>query len=182
MSRPKVNVNPIWGNRLKELCKREHITQMALAKSIPISQQTISKIINSSASLTEQTARRIAEKYPGYSFEWLMGYVDYKNELEHFYQAITEVQEEGDALMTGLLAFAKLSGFEIKFASPAHGPDENAAPIEKWLKMFKDGYVISRGNQKAYISLENMNHLQNEICDFVEFKLSRLCERGDSNG
>lgn len=182
MSRPKSIIKPIWGNRLKELCEREHITQAALAQSIPISQQTISKIINSSASLTEQTARRISEKYPGYSFEWLMGYVDHKNELEHFSQAINQCQQEGDSLMRGLLAFASLSGFEVKFASPAHGPDENGAPVEKWLKMIRDGYVISRRNQKAYISLEKMNRIQNEICDFVEFKLNKLCEEGGSDG
>lgn len=182
MPRPKSNINPIWGKRLKELCEKEDITQAALAKSIPISQQTISKIINSSASLTEQVARRISEKYLGYSFEWLMGYTSYKNELEHFSQAINQCQKDGDALMTGLIAFASLSGFEIKFASPAHGPDENAAPVEKWLRMFRDGYTVSRGNQKACISLEKMNCIQNEICDFVEFKLNKLCEGDDSNG
>lgn len=182
MSRPRTIINPIWGKNLKELCKREQITQAALAKSIPISQQTISKIINSSASLTEDVARRISEKYPGYSVEWLMGRVNYKDELEHFSQAIDQCQKEGDALMTGLIAFSSLSGFEIKFASPAHGPDENAAPVEKWLKMIRDGYMISRGDQKAFISLEKMNSIQNEICDFVEFKLNKLCESGGSNG
>lgn len=179
MARPKSIINPICGKRLKDLCEREHITQAALAQSIPISQQTISKIINSSASLTEQTARRISEKYPGYSFEWLMGYVDHKSELDHFIQAINQNQREGDTLMRGLLAFASLSGFEIRFASPAHGAGEDSAPVEKWIKMIKDGYMITRGDQKVRLSLEEMNRIQNEVCDFVEFKLNKLCERGD---
>lgn len=181
MARPKAKINPIWGNNLKELCEKERVTQKELSESIYISQQTISKIINHTASLTEETARQISEKYPGYSFEWLMGYVDYKNELEHFSKALSAVQDEGDALMSGLLTFAKLSGFEIKFASPAHGQEDNAAPVEKWLKMFKDGYVVSRGEQKRCISLEQMNQLQNEIYDFVEFKLNKLLG-GNNNG
>lgn len=181
MARPKAVFKDLWGNRLKELCEKEHITQSELSDSIFISQQTISKIINHKASMTEETARRISEKYPGYSFEWLMGYVDYKNEMEHFGQAMTEMQDEAHLLWTGLLAFAKLSGFEISFASPLSKSNGGRNKVEDAIKMVRDGYVVRRGKQKQNISLEQMNQLQNEICDFIEFKLNKLVE-GDQNG
>lgn len=181
MARPKVVFKDLWGNRLKELCEKEHITQSELSDSIYISQQTISKIINHKASMTEETARRISEKYPGYSFEWLMGYVDYKNEMEHFGQEITEAQDKAHIRWTGLLAFAKLSGFEINFASPLPKSTGGRHKVEDAIKMFRDGYVVRRGKQKQNVSLEQMNQLQNEICDFVEFKLNKLLE-GNQNG
>ena len=182
MARPKAIFKDVWGNRLKELCEKEHITQSDLSDSIYISQQTISKIINHKASMTEETARRISEKYPEYSFEWLMGYVDYKNEMEHFGQAITEAQDKAHILWTGLLAFVKLSDFEINFASPLPKSNGGRHKVEDAIKMVRDGYVVRRGKQKGYISLEKMSLLQNEICDFIEFKLNKLLESGEDHG
>lgn len=74
MARNTVEIKPIRGKRLKKLCDENGITQMELANKVFISQQTISKIIKGKANLTETTARKISEVYPGYSFEWLMGY------------------------------------------------------------------------------------------------------------
>lgn len=183
MPRPKAEINPLWGERLKILCKDQKITQAQLAKEVFLSQQTISKIVKGHSSLTEQTARLITEKYPMYPFEWLMGYSDYRTSAELLANTISQCQHEGDLLMVGFKAFAQLSGYSIKFTSPPtlHG-EKRSAPVEEWLKMVKDGYTISGGGKSAVISIEEMNRLQNEICDFVEFKLNRICEKGDKNG
>lgn len=74
MARRKAEIKPIRGNRLKSLCETENITQYQLADRIHISQQTISKIVNHQANLTEATAKEITKEFPGYSFDWLMGY------------------------------------------------------------------------------------------------------------
>ena len=76
MARKPVKINPIRGKRLKLLIEEQGITQSELKDRIFISQQTISKIINGKANLTETTARIIADAFPGseYTFEKLMGY------------------------------------------------------------------------------------------------------------
>lgn len=183
MPRPKAKINPICGKRLKELCETEGITQVQLAKEVFLSQQTVSKIIKGHSSMTEETARRVHDKYPAYPFEWLMGYSDYKTTGELLANTISQCQREGDLLMVGFRAFAQLSGYDIKFTSPPtlHG-EKRSAPVEEWLKMVKDGYTIYGNGKTATISIEELNRLQNEICDFVEFKLNRLCEKGGKNG
>lgn len=178
MPRPKVKINPLWGERLKTLCKEQEITQAQLAKEIFLSQQTISKIVKGHSSLTEETARRINEKYPQYPFEWLMGYSDYRTALELLVQTASQTQKEAELLMVGLRAFAKLSGYTIAFTSPASFDSQGKVHIEQYLKMIKDGYTISNKEKSATISPIDMNRLQNEICDFVEFKLKRICEKG----
>lgn len=74
MSRKKVKINPIRGERLKKLCEEQKITQVELSDRIHISQQTISKIIQGKANLTEDTAIAIRKEFPTYSFDYLMGY------------------------------------------------------------------------------------------------------------
>lgn len=181
MPRPKAKINPICGKRLKELCEAEGITQVQLAKEVFLSQQTVSKIIKGHSSLTEDTAHRIHDKYPAYPFEWLMGYSNYKTNAEHLADVLSQCQKEGELLMVGLQAFAQLSGYTITFTSPVLLDDQRKAPAEAWLKMFREGYTISNGEKSATISLEEMNRFQNEICDFVEFKLKRICEKSDKN-
>ena len=182
MSRPKAEINPLWGERLKTLCKDQKITQAQLAKEVFLSQQTISKIVKGHSSLTEQTAHLITEKYPMYPFEWLMGYSDYRTNAELLANTISQCRYESDLLMVGFRAFAQLSGYKITFTSPAVSDGQRKAPVEAWLKMFQEGYTISNGEESGTISLEDMNRLQNEICDFVEFKLKRICKKGETNG
>lgn len=182
MPRPKAKINPICGKRLKELCEAEGITQAQLAKQVFLSQQTVSKIVKGRSSMTEETARRVHDKYPAYPFEWLMGYSNFKTTGELFASKLSQCQHEGELLMIGLRAFAQLSGYEITFAAPALSADQRTAPVETWLKMFREGYTVSGKEGSITISLEDMNRLQNEICDFVEFKLNRLYEKGDKNG
>jgi len=87
MPRPKVNINPICGKRLKEICDEQNISQSMLSEMIHISQQTISKMINGKSSLTDQTARIIVGHFTEYRLEWLLGYDDYKTifDLPEFY-------------------------------------------------------------------------------------------------
>lgn len=76
MARLPVKINHERGKRLKELCEKKGITQNELAKEIHISQQTISKIVNGKANLTEYTAQLITAAYPDseYTFEKLMAF------------------------------------------------------------------------------------------------------------
>lgn len=86
MPRKAVEIRSIRSERLKTLIDEQGITQAMLSAKIFISQQTISKIINGKANLTEETARKIIEAYPGYSLDYLMGFDQdpkiYDNPLE----------------------------------------------------------------------------------------------------
>lgn len=73
MPHPKTDINPLWGKRLKQLCEENKLSQAELAERIPISQQTISKIINGKAALTLQTAQRIVDLFPQWRIEYLTG-------------------------------------------------------------------------------------------------------------
>lgn len=74
MARKPVEIKAIRGKRLKALLEEQGIKQAELSQKIHLSQQTISKIINGGANLTEDTARAIIYAFPGYSYDYLMGF------------------------------------------------------------------------------------------------------------
>ena len=170
MGRKRVEIKPEPAERLKQLCEEENIKQQELASLICTSPQTISKIINKKSSLTEDNASRIVALYPKYRFEWLMGYDPYKTNADLFMGVIADTQKESDMMMLGLQAFASLCGYEISREIPDSCQNDLATVFRK----AHAKYTISHNEEIAKISLEEMNRFQNEICDFVEFKLSRL--------
>lgn len=74
MARRQVKINPIRGERLKTLCKEQGITQAELSERIFLSQQTVSKIVQGKANLTESTAATIVRVFPGYRYDWIMAF------------------------------------------------------------------------------------------------------------
>ena len=76
MGRKTVEKKPIRGKRLKTLCEELGVTQKELAEKIHLTPQTISKIVNGEANLTEENAKRVIAAFPGSSitFDLLMGY------------------------------------------------------------------------------------------------------------
>jgi len=77
VGRPQVDIKPIQAERLKQVIRCEGLTQKALAEKILVSQQTVSKIINGSVTLTQGVAERIHDLFPCYGVGWLLGFEDY---------------------------------------------------------------------------------------------------------
>lgn len=178
MSRPKTEINKIPGQRLKVIIEEQEISQSELSRQIHLSQQTISRMIKGLASVTEQTADSVIKLFPQYRKSWLMGYDDMKTGADSLREEFQKNQTENDLLLQGLICFAKLNHIDICFTSPAfqNPEDPHHDSIENVLKWVRDGYTISSEGISAQLSLDEMNALQNEICDFVEFKLKRIIE------
>lgn len=182
MARPKGVINEKRCKRLKQILVETDTSQKQLHEMTNISQQAISAMIKKYANVTETTAKLVTDLFPNYSFEWLMGYTDYKNNSEKFAAVISKAQNEGDLLLHGLTAFAKLCGYQIGLSSPAYKLGEEPVPVEKVLKMVRDGYTIQKDGQTVRLSLDEMNLFENEVCDFVELKLKHLFkQKGDKN-
>lgn len=166
MSRPKSEINPVPGQRLKLILDEQGISQSKLAKEIHLSQQTISRIIQGTASLTPQTAGLIIDLYPQYRASWLLGFDEQKTAADQLRNTFQTMQQESDQLWNGLLCFAKLNNIEISFADPS---DAYTQAVR--------GYTITCNGKSGHISIGDMNNLQNEISDFVKFKLQRIIDQ-----
>lgn len=175
MSRPKVEINPIAGLRLKELLKEQNMSQLKLSKTIFYSQQTISKVIQGTARLTEAMASRIIEIFPNYYKEWLLGYDYPKNQYELNKQNLYRSIQEGNLLFVALQALAEVNGFSLKFKNNC---SDETADIEDIVSKYTSGFILMKEEKSYSISIEEMNVLENKISEYAEFLLNKYIEKG----
>lgn len=186
MARPKVEINMIRCERLKQICIEQHITQKELNHLTGITQQAISKMVTGQANVTETTAYAVIKAFPQYRFEWLMGYDEIRtvtelNRLRNL-NALNLARKQSELLFIGLGCFATLSEYAI--VSPFDEHDEHRGNAEAIIEKVKSGYTIEKNGSSISLSLEELNELENEVCDYAEYRLERLFrKKGErSNG
>lgn len=98
------------GERLRELQKKHGVTQKELGDVVHVSQKMISAIMNGRASLIEEHAETLANKY-GYRTEWLLGHDPYKTKDDF----LEDMQEKG--IERAIVDFARLAGYKVSTCS-----------------------------------------------------------------
>lgn len=172
-------VKALSAAHLKLLLKQTGIQKQELAAISGRSAQTVSAMVKGTAPVTERTAQAINARYPEYSVPWLMGVSEYPNGRSEFVARINQMNHEGELMREGFYAFSTLMGYSVVLTSPAPVTPDGKVGVVEMVEQIKGGYTITRGNQTAHISFDDMHDLQNEIADFVDFKLGRLFkERG----
>ena len=193
MSRPKVEINVKRCERLKQIIDETGISQKQLWKKTGLSQQAISAMVRGNANVTETTAKLVTGLFPQYSVDWLMGSSDYKNESHFASQWLKGAVKAENLLLAGLSSFASLSGYEItppKLTATITTEEglsmpltaENCDDLSKATLTMVSGYVISKGEQSAELSPEEMERFESECCDFVSLKLQHLLQAKGGNG
>lgn len=168
MARKKLEVNPKQSQRLKQILQEQNKSQKWLAGQISISEKMISTMVNGTSAVTPETADLITSIFPEYRKSWLLGFDDYMNDKEYLEGTIKECQTEVNLLYSGVLAFLKISGYDI---SPAY---ENDGTLEGTVKALTSGYVISRDGQSVPLDLLQFNLFANKISDYVDFELQHM--------
>jgi len=169
MSRKKTEIKPIRAERLKIMIENENITQTKFAESIPMSQQSVSNIINCKTALTEETAREILKIYPRYRIEWLLGFDDSMTDADFLSDVVQNMENEASLLHRGLFSFAKLSGFQIDCPSLS-----GSHSIDEYFQRRKRICTISRDGKSVTFSDKELNDFENELCDYIEFRLLHI--------
>lgn len=160
--------------RLKLLLDDYGMSQVKLWELTGVSKTQINRIVREKQNLTDAIAEEIVkafpEEQPHMLKEWLMGRKDYRSTKEQFFNAIDEVHQEGELLSEGLSAFAELSGFSIEPITQADGNNS----FDNFFHALNDGFVIARNGHAVNLTPLQLNKLQNEICDYIEFTLDRI--------
>lgn len=175
MGRKKAEINPKRAERLKILIDREKklrngdFNQTKFAESIHMSQQNVSRIIQKHQNLHEDTAQEIVKQYPVYRIEWLMGYDDYMTRADHLLSVVEQCQAEEETMRSAFFGLARLSGFSIELKRTY--PDNS---IKSVIQALHSGFTFSRDGKSVYLSLTDINEIENELCDIVEARLKRM--------
>ena len=108
MAENRSGIDPIPGQRVKQVITEQNITQKQFAEVIGIDQRTVSNIVRSKQRLTTYTAERIVKKYSDYRIEWLLGFSEYKTDqedLEAFKAELEDAYHKGNVIFEYLLSF-----------------------------------------------------------------------------
>ena len=163
----------VRGDRIKTIYKEMGLSQGKLAGELNMPQSAISEMVNGRRTVTETTARAIVEKFPKYRFEWLMGYDDYKTLMDLNLAIYQQAQHEGNLLDIGFFYFAKLNGYAVE-----HPDFSKAQYVDEALDLVNHGYRISKGEQTRQLSIHELRDLENDICDYIGYRLDRYMEKG----
>lgn len=174
--RQEAEYNKKSAERVKIVYTEQGITQNKLAEIINIQQSAISEMVHGKRKVTATTAQAIHSAFPQYSVSYLLGIDDNKNDAEKNIALINQAQKEGALLEAGLRFYASLKGFDI--SSPYERmPDRGQA--DEMLKHLKDGYLVtSKNGETCALSVKEMNQLENDVCDYVEYRLNRWIKKG----
>ena len=183
------------------------IDQQELADKIGYTKEHISYIINGRRNLTEEAAQAVVKQFPDTRIEWLMGYDDFKTQLQSslfpVVKSIISTKNRERALKK-MRSVYDLS-FEFDPKEPPHSFEvlENTK-TEDMDKISED--VLAQGicdfmergdNQPDYIlkcssgetvlrcSKKQIKQLEIDIEDYLEFKLNKLeiqCKKGEDDG
>lgn len=208
MSRKKVEINPIRGERLKMLLIENGIDQKELADKINYSKEHISYIINGRRNLTEDAAQAIIKLFPGTRIEWLMGYDDFKTPLHAkvfpAFQTFISHRNRKRALKNLLSVYGLSFEFDPQSLSPDVLEAFNNTKTEDMDKIPEDilmqgidefwelddtqpNYILKHSSGEIILrcSENQIKQLEIDIEDYLEFKLNKLenqCKKGEGNG
>ena len=195
MPRMKSEINYESALRIKEILEDNNVKQKELAEKLHYSEQHISLILTGKRPLPVETAKEIARLFPPVRFEWIMGYDDFRTPTEYREFPFAKKAVDKQFAKQAVSMLAATSGYQFKVEGSngcAISPEdvfgmtkENRELLEKHISEIRGDCVYAillNGEKMGEISIDGFNQIVAEIRDFVEFKLSRLCNRGANNG
>lgn len=175
MRNSTVELKVISAKHLKQLLAETGVGKKELADRIGRSAQAISALVGGKSMMSEKTAQLINGIYPDYSVEWLTGHAEYPNAHAEAVAAINQTKRESALLEEGFRCLGELMGYTVTkdYASLFEGNGHGITP-EVAFSAINKGWLVCRNGKRARLSIDEMSRLQNEIADFVDFKLERL--------
>lgn len=172
MARKKQIPNPKSKANLKRICDELKITQKQLSEVSGVSENTISKIATGKGPLTREIAEEIVKACPSYRIEWLLGIDDDPyNVIKIKIPGLEAARKRLDAAI-----FLHGLGYEIGQINdkgiffPVNEIGGFCLSEHHEAEIKKADSVIWRG------SLQEIESVLLEICDFSLFKIERLAK------
>ena len=156
-------------SRIKTLIKCEGIKQKDLAEKIGVEPQNLSRdMVNNKVS--DKTCRKIAEAFPEYRLEWLLGFDDYMTDYE-WADGIQNMKDLVADSMWGIIETSlQKQGKSLKFV---HRRGQHVDSSERVRADCYYSVVDKEGNElKRLTAIEMIDFEQKiqEYCDFLSGK------------
>lgn len=187
MARAKKERTPKSAENLKTMRTNEGLSQEDFAQAViernglaeatkkekaNVSQQAISKYERNERPLEEAAAKRIIHAFSKYRLEWLMGKDGIMTKAQEARFAnnvsqLTNAIRPGVLMDRGFRLLAEASGFSIETLEDVVTNGE----IEGISSRLEEGMLVSLNELSARLTIDQLNKIENQVCDFAEFLL-----------
>ena len=164
MSKKRTPINPDSIERLKRMMAELNVNQSQLSKEIGIHKNTMSKMIQGKAPLTTTIAKLVEKRFPEYSYSYLMGETEYKNETEHHNRIVNDIYNQLTSSNEMIFSLIQMEvnafGYKIEEIPRTDG---NPTPTYKLEGKSGDNFIMESSiafQIKRYIHLEALNLME----------------------
>ena len=179
MGRKPVKINPKKGERVKQLLNEYNVTQKEIAAVLHYSPEQISYIVNGKRDLTEPAAQELVDYFNSLSGEdadkprqlrqssklirlsWLMGYDDYKTEMQAFLLTNCDRLNNRETEWGNMLR-------DFNYA------DKQIKALE--LILYNQGFSLELSEKNEYIIFETDNR-DSVLAAFTHSEIDQLLKR-----
>ena len=182
MGRKKENINPVCGQRLKEVIQASPYSQKDFAEVVlHYTPEHLSLIINGKRSLTPELAEKVITIFPHIRFQWLMGIDDFKTDFQRD-DVIVSKEERSKQLIEELI---RLHGYELTpFKAPTSDVEKIKITPPKGVYKMDNGIecIYHESYERKYARGSSFDAtILRDINDYVEMRLA-ICFRNAENG
>ena len=169
--------------RLRACRKEAGLTQAKLIDRIceidnkSRDEKQISYIENQKRQMSPEYAHLIGEVL-GIRPEYLLGEDDFKTKAALLKAPMIIAQKEGSYLNAAFQFLAELNGYRVELVNPAPVKDGKIAFDDMYAEV-TGGIKISRGQKSAIFTLNEFSALENEICNFADYRIHCIVEGSD---
>ena len=156
-------------DRMKDIMKWEGITQEQLGEIIGgqeggtvIKQQNISRAFRS-GQIKEEWWQAVVAQYPQYRIAWLLGYDDQPTNTD----VLAAAQNEAEDLEKAFALLFDLAGYDVIRA-------KGDGSLQGIFKAMRTAVTLRKGYKSVTMSLADLNAFENEILDYISFRLEHL--------
>lgn len=183
--RGRINANErdamrkLRGGNLRKVLLDYGISQADLAEKLNYSKEHISYIVNGHRNLTLDIAEKIVELFPDVRLEWLMGYDNYRTQLDVDAAPVIREMDIRKGSRNAIQILAKLAGYEITAENHSGTRRYRVALNSEGYQLDQSDlvYIISKDGKEIGRCDDRIYHmLAKEVADFAEFKLQKLCD------
>ena len=165
----------LTGKRLKQLYKDTGKSQRWLAEKLGRKETYLSAIANGNAPMTEKMAMAIHEVLPSYSVEYLVGDSEYRNDDERKLAEAEKAAHDWDLFALGFGAYSELCGFTLTRTTAYEEGGKYESGYQQLIP--RDSMIVARDGKSVTVPFSEIEALQDEVRDFVDFKLTRMMNR-----
>lgn len=183
------------GEKVKQLLRENRMRQIDLANKIHVTPEHLNAVLNGKRTFHEELAKAIADVF-NVRYEWIAGYDDFRTKDDYNEAPLKKIIANACDKRTVFSAMLFALGYDKSVLDYSDYADTTLLDIEGMCPEDFAEYLVGvsqqvdkieysfqkNGKEEGRCTAHEYESLINEVFEFVEFKMDKICKKGRQNG